>query len=159
MTKTMESMQQDLGEFFHKYFLFIIYSDREMTMRQEAVRAKTKLEADCADLEVQLTHANHQSEQAIRLQRELKGQNKRLGEKLELAGKETTAMVKEQGASERRANLMQAELEELRISVEQAEKARKQSDAEVQAANDRINELMMEINGMNKVREFQKNDR
>ena len=128
-------------------------------MRQEAVRAKTKLEADCADLEVQLTHANHQSEQAIRLQRELKGQNKRLGEKLELAGKETTAMVKEQGASERRANLMQAELEELRISVEQAEKARKQSDAEVQAANDRINELMMEINGMNKVREFQKNDR
>ena len=46
---------------------------------------------------------------------------------------------------------MQAELEELRISVEQAEKARKQSDAEVQAANDRINELMMEINVMNKV--------
>ena len=122
-----------------------------MTMRQEAVRAKTKLEADVADLEVQLTHANHQSEQAIRVQRELKGQNKRLGEKLEIAGKETTSMVKEQGASERRANLMQAELEELRISVEQAEKARKQSDAEVQAANDRINELMMEINGMNKV--------
>ncbi|CBY20534.1 unnamed protein product [Oikopleura dioica] len=127
-TKAVESMQQDL--------------DREMTMRQEAVRAKTKLEADAADLEVQLTHANHQSEQAIRVQRELKGQNKRLGEKLEIAGKETTAMVKEQGASERRANLMQAELEELRISVEQAEKARKQSDAEVQAANDRINELM-----------------
>ena len=57
-----------------------------MTMRQEAVRAKTKLEADAADLEVQLMHANHQSEQAIRVQRELKGQNKRLGEKLEIEG-------------------------------------------------------------------------
>jgi hypothetical protein len=45
---------------------------------------------------------------------------------------------------------MQAELEELRISVEQAEKARKQADAELQAANDRVNELMMEINDMNK---------
>ena len=54
------------------------------------------------------------------------------------------------GAIERRANLMQAELEELRITVEQAEKARKQADAELQAANDRTNELMMEINEHNK---------
>ena len=45
---------------------------------------------------------------------------------------------------------MQAELEELRITVEQAEKARKQADAELQAANDRTNELMMEINEHNK---------
>ena len=45
---------------------------------------------------------------------------------------------------------MQAELEELRITVEQAEKARKQADAELQAANDRTNELMVEINEHNK---------
>jgi len=138
MTKTLESMQQDL--------------DNELTLRQEAVRAKTKLEADLADIEVQLSHANHQAEQAIRIQRELKGQNKRQTEKLETASKDEKSLLKEQGATERRANLMQAELEELRTNVEQAEKQRKQADAELQAANDRVNELMIEINGMNKER-------
>merc|ERR1712130_121889 len=113
--------------------------DDELTLRQEAVRAKTKIEAD-------------QAEQAIRVQRELKGQNHRLNEKLDRAGKDEKALLKEQGATERRANLMQAELEELRSSVEQAEKQRKQADAELQAANDRMNELMLEINGMNKER-------
>merc|ERR1712226_1221855 len=81
-----------------------------------------------------------------------KGQNHRLNEKLDRAGKDEKALLKEQGATERRANLMQAELEELRSSVEQAEKQRKQADAELQAANDRMNELMLEINGMNKER-------
>merc|ERR1712130_461973 len=102
--------------------------DDELTLRQEAVRAKTKIEAD-------------QAEQAIRVQRELKGQNHRLNEKLDRAGKDEKALLKEQGATERRANLMQAEREELRSSVEQAEKQRKQADAELQAANDRMNEL------------------
>jgi chromosome segregation ATPase len=74
MSKTCESMQQDL--------------DKELTLRQEAVRCKTKLEADLADIEVQLMHANHQAEQAIRTQRELKGQNKRQQEKLEIASKD-----------------------------------------------------------------------
>jgi len=136
MQKTIEAIQADL--------------DNELTLRQQAVRAKSKLEADLADIEVQLGHANHQAEQAIRLQRELKGQNNRFSEKLEDAAKTEKSMLKDQGAIERRANLMQAELEELRITVEQAEKARKQADAELQAANDRTNELMMEINEHNK---------
>ena len=167
MQKTIEAIQADL--------------DNELTLRQQAVRAKSKLEADLADIEVQLGHANHQAEQAIRLQRELKGQNNRFSEKLEDAAKSEKSMLKDQGkqmtfldtlrrlwrrriqlfifmcsiksiigAIERRANLMQAELEELRITVEQAEKARKQADAELQAANDRTNELMMEINEHNK---------
>ena len=138
MTKTLESMQQDL--------------DLELTLRQEAVRAKTKLEADLADIEVQLSHANHQAEQAIRIQRELKGMNKRFSEKLHMASKDEKSLLRDQGATERRANLMQAELEELRISIEQAEKQRKQADAELTAANDRVNELQIEINGMSKER-------
>ena len=52
MQKTVESIQSDL--------------DNELTLRQQAVRAKSKLEADLADIEVQLGHANHQAEQAIR---------------------------------------------------------------------------------------------
>ena len=52
MQKTVESIQADL--------------DNELTLRQQAVRAKSKLEADLADIEVQLGHANHQAEQAIR---------------------------------------------------------------------------------------------
>ena len=52
MQKTVESIQTDL--------------DNELTLRQQAVRAKSKLEADLADIEVQLGHANHQAEQAIR---------------------------------------------------------------------------------------------
>ena len=138
MTKTLESMQQDL--------------DKELTLRQEAVRAKTKLEADLADIEVQLSHANHQAEQATRVQRELKGQNKRYMEKLEKASKDEQNLLRDQGATDRRANLMQAELEELRSACEQADKQRKQADAELQAANDRMNELMIEINDMNKER-------
>lgn len=45
---------------------------------------------------------------------------------------------------------MQAELEGLRIEVEQAEKARKQASAELQAANDKTNELMLVINDHSK---------
>ena len=45
---------------------------------------------------------------------------------------------------------MQAELEGLRIEVEQAEKARKQASAELQAANDKTNELMLIINDHSK---------
>ena len=71
-------------------------------------------------------------------------------ERLEEAGETEKGMLKDQGALERRTNLMQVELEELRITVEQAEKARKQADAELQASNDRNNELMMEINDQNK---------
>ena len=59
-------------------------------------------------------------------------------------------MFQEQGGIERRANLMQAELEGLRIEVEQAEKARKQASAELQAANDKTNELMLVINDHSK---------
>ena len=116
MQKTVESIQSDL--------------DNELTLRQQAVRAKSKLEADLADIEVQLGHANHQAEQAIRkvfigyesedlikflqklsssrrisfvnnkgwtfvrLQRELKGQNTRLSEKLTEASETEKQMLK-----------------------------------------------------------------
>ena len=83
MQKTIEAIQADL--------------DNELTLRQQAVRAKSKLEADLADIEVQLGHANHQAEQAIRLQRELKGQNNRFSEKLEDAAKSEKSMLKDQG--------------------------------------------------------------
>merc|ERR1711915_587530 len=79
MQKTIEAIQADL--------------DNELTLRQQAVRAKSKLEADLADIEVQLGHANHQAEQAIRLQRELKGQNNRLIERLEEAGETEKGML------------------------------------------------------------------
>uniref|UniRef100_A0A8B9Y8M6 Myosin heavy chain 3 n=1 Tax=Bos mutus grunniens TaxID=30521 RepID=A0A8B9Y8M6_BOSMU len=109
--RTVETMQSAL--------------DAEVRSRNEAIRIKKKMEGDLNEIEIQLSHANRQAAETVRHLRSVQGQ---LKEDL----KEQLAIV------ERRANLLQAEVEELRATLEQTERSRKIAEQELLDASERV---------------------
>uniref|UniRef100_A0A674BX46 Myosin-7-like n=1 Tax=Salmo trutta TaxID=8032 RepID=A0A674BX46_SALTR len=105
--------------------------ESETRSRNEALRLKKKMEGDLNEMEIQLSQANRQAGEA---QKQLKGLHAHLKDsQLQLDDalrggddlKENIAIV------ERRNNLMQAELDELRSLVEQTERGRKLAEQEL----------------------------
>ncbi|KAG2462854.1 MYH7 protein, partial [Polypterus senegalus] len=94
--------------------------ESETRSRNEALRLKKKMEGDLNEMEVQLSQANRQAAEA---QKQLKTNDDL---------KENIAIV------DRRNNLLQAELEELRAVVEQTERARKLAEQELLESNERV---------------------
>ncbi|XP_046945801.1 myosin-3 [Lynx rufus] len=122
--RTVETMQSAL--------------DAEVRSRNEAIRIKKKMEGDLNEIEVQLSHANRQAAETLKHLRSVQGQLKDTQLHLDdaLRGQED---LKEQLAMvERRANLLQAEVEELRATLEQTERARKLAEQELLDANERV---------------------
>ncbi|KAM4533832.1 myosin-7-like [Odontesthes bonariensis] len=112
--------------------------EAETRSRNEALRLKKKMEGDLNEMEIQLSQANRQATEA---QKQLKGVHAHLKDsQLQLDDalranddlKENTAMV------ERRNNLMQAELDELRALVEQTERGRKLAEQELLDVSERV---------------------
>uniref|UniRef100_A0A8C3UZ04 Myosin heavy chain n=1 Tax=Catharus ustulatus TaxID=91951 RepID=A0A8C3UZ04_CATUS len=99
--------------------------DAEIRSRNEALRLKKKMEGDLNEMEIQLSHANRQAAEA---QKNLRNTQAVLKQD-DL--KEQVAMV------ERRANLLQAEVEELRAALEQTERSRKLAEQELLDATER----------------------
>ncbi|KAM9003342.1 myosin-8 [Sarcophilus harrisii] len=122
--RTVESMQSTL--------------DAEIRSRNDALRIKKKMEGDLNEMEIQLNHANRQAAEAIRNYRNtqvlLKDTQIHLDDALRGQEdlKEQLAMV------ERRANLLQAEIEELRVTLEQTERSRKIAEQELLDASERV---------------------
>ncbi|XP_018864718.1 myosin-7 [Parus major] len=112
--------------------------DAETRSRNEALRLKKKMEGDLNEMEIQLSHANRVAAEAQKQVKTLQGYLKdtqlqlddmvRVNEDL----KENIAIV------ERRNNLLQSELEELRAVVEQTERARKLAEQELIEASERV---------------------
>ncbi|KTF81351.1 hypothetical protein cypCar_00044701 [Cyprinus carpio] len=100
--------------------------ESETRSRNEALRLKKKMEGDLNEMEIQLSQANRQASEA---QKQLKGLHGHLKLDYALRGnddfKENIAIV------ERRNNLLQAELDELRSLVEQTERGRKLAEQEL----------------------------
>ncbi|CAB1311730.1 unnamed protein product [Coregonus sp. 'balchen'] len=105
--------------------------ESETRSRNEALRLKKKMEGDLNEMEIQLSQANRQAGEA---QKQLKGLHSHLKDsQLQLDDvlrgsddlKENIAIV------ERRNNLMQAELDELRSMVEQTDRGRKLAEQEL----------------------------
>ncbi|XP_038606531.1 myosin-3 [Tachyglossus aculeatus] len=122
--RTVETMQSAL--------------DAEIRSRNEAIRIKKKMEGDLNEIEVQLSHANRQAAEAVKHFRNVQGQLKDTQLHLDdaLRGQED---LKEQLAMvERRANLLQAEVEELRAALEQTERSRKIAEQELLDASERV---------------------
>ncbi|NWT74468.1 MYSS protein, partial [Prunella himalayana] len=111
--------------------------DAEMRSRNEALRLKKKMEGDLNEMEIQLSHANRQAAEAQKhlhsIQGPLKDTQLHLDDALRTQDdlKEQVAMV------ERRANLLQAEVEELRAALEQTERSRKLAEQELLDATER----------------------
>ncbi|CAM9118263.1 unnamed protein product [Bubo scandiacus] len=112
--------------------------DAEIRSRNEALRLKKKMEGDLNEIEIQLSHANRVAAEAQKnlrnTQAVLKDTQIHLDDALRTQEdlKEQVAMV------ERRANLLQAEIEELRAALEQTERCRKVAEQELMDASERV---------------------
>ncbi|XP_064378587.1 myosin heavy chain, skeletal muscle, adult-like isoform X2 [Dromaius novaehollandiae] len=112
--------------------------DAEIRSRNEALRLKKKMEGDLNEMEIQLSHANRVAAEAQKnlrnTQAVLKDTQIHLDDALRTQEdlKEQVAMV------ERRANLLQAEIEELRAALEQTERSRKVAEQELLDATERV---------------------
>ncbi|XP_053293479.1 myosin-7 [Pleuronectes platessa] len=112
--------------------------EAEIRSRNEAMRLKKKMEGDLNEMEIQLSQANRQAAEA---QKQLKAVHSHLKDaQLQLDDslrfnedmKENMAMV------ERRNNLLQAEVEELRAALEQTERGRKLAEQELMDVSERV---------------------
>ncbi|KAI4533323.1 hypothetical protein MG293_016342 [Ovis ammon polii] len=139
--------------------------DAEIRSRNDALRLKKKMEGDLNEMEIQLGHSNRQMAETQKHLRSVQGQLKVSGRPMgELAGPQpalgsrltpgfpvkdsqlhlddalrSNEDLKEQLAMvERRNGLLQEELEEMKVALEQAERARKLSEQELLDASDRV---------------------
>ncbi|XP_001371531.1 myosin-4 [Monodelphis domestica] len=112
--------------------------DAEIRSRNDALRIKKKMEGDLNEMEIQLNHANRQAAEALRNLRNTQGVLKDTQLHLDDAIRGQDDLKEQLAMVERRANLMQAEIEELRASLEQTERSRKVAEQELLDASERV---------------------
>ncbi|XP_006898626.1 PREDICTED: myosin-3 [Elephantulus edwardii] len=122
--RTVETMQSAL--------------DAEVRSRNEAIRIKKKMEGDLNEIEIQLSHANRQAAETLKHLRSVQGQLKDTQLHLDDALRGQEDLKEQLAIVERRGNLLQAEVEELRASLEQTERARKLAEQELLDSNERV---------------------
>nr|XP_042697191.1 myosin-1B isoform X3 [Chrysemys picta bellii] len=112
--------------------------DAEIRSRNEAMRLKKKMEGDLNEMEIQLSHASRLAAEAQKNLRNTQGVLKDTQIHLDDALRSQEDLKEQVAMAERRANLMQAEIEELRSALEQTERARKVAEQELLDASERV---------------------
>ncbi|XP_015665890.1 myosin-1B-like isoform X2 [Protobothrops mucrosquamatus] len=112
--------------------------DAEIRSRNDALRLKKKMEGDLNEMEIQLSHANRQGAEALKNLRNTQGLLKDTQLHLDDALRGQEDLKEQVSMIERRANLMQAEIEELRAALEQTERSRKVAEQELLDASERV---------------------
>ncbi|XP_031717901.1 myosin heavy chain, fast skeletal muscle-like [Anarrhichthys ocellatus] len=111
--------------------------DAEVRSRNDALRMKKKMDDDLNEMEIQLSHANRQAAESQKLLRNIQGQHQDAQIHLDESVRGQDDMKEQVGTMERRTALMQAEIEELRVVVDQTERSRKISEQELIDASER----------------------
>ncbi|KAM6345415.1 LOW QUALITY PROTEIN: myosin-3-like [Alca torda] len=112
--------------------------DAEIRSKSESLRLKKKMEGDLNEMEIQLSHANCQAAEAQKHLHSIQGVLKDTVLRLDNALR-THEDLKEQVAMvERRANLLQTDVKELRAALEQTERSRKVAEQELLDATERV---------------------
>ncbi|XP_046881579.1 myosin, heavy chain 7B, cardiac muscle, beta a isoform X2 [Hypomesus transpacificus] len=122
--------------------------DAECKSRNEAVRLKKKMEGDLNEMEVQLNHATRQAVESQRLLRHLQIQLKDTQLELDETLHQNEELKEQAAVTERRNNLLAAEVEELRAQLEQSERARKLAEHELLESTERVNLLHSHNTGL-----------
>uniref|UniRef100_A0ACB8EXK9 Myosin-7 n=1 Tax=Sphaerodactylus townsendi TaxID=933632 RepID=A0ACB8EXK9_9SAUR len=112
--------------------------DAETRSRNEALRVKKKMEGDLNEMEIQLSHANRIAAEAQKQVKTLQGYLKDTQIQLDDVVRANEDLKENIAIVERRNNLLQSELEELRAVVEQTERARKLAEQELIEATERV---------------------
>ncbi|XP_075434465.1 myosin-4-like [Ascaphus truei] len=112
--------------------------DSEIRSRNDALRLKKKMEGDLNELEIQLSHANRQAAESQKQLRNVQGQFKDAQLHLDDAIRGEDDLKEQLAVVERRNNLQQAEIEEIRAALEQTERSRKMAEQELLDASERV---------------------
>ncbi|OCT66360.1 myosin-4 [Xenopus laevis] len=112
--------------------------DSEIRSRNDALRLKKKMEGDLNEMEIQLGHANRQATEAQKQLRNVQAQLKDTQLQLDDAIRAQDDMKEQLAVVERRTNLQQAEIEEMRSVLEQTERSRKVAEQELLDASERV---------------------
>ncbi|TRY96594.1 hypothetical protein DNTS_032545 [Danionella cerebrum] len=132
--------------------------EAETRSRNEALRVKKKMEGDLNEMEIQLSQANRQAADAQKqlkmVQSCLKETQLQMDDTLHSHDdlKENITLL------ERRNNLMQTELEELRAMLEQTERIRKVAEQELAEATERMQLLHSQNTGLINQKKKQESD-
>ncbi|XP_038013043.1 myosin-3-like isoform X2 [Motacilla alba alba] len=122
--------------------------DAEIRSRNEALRLKKKMEGDLNEMEIQLSHANRQAAEAQKHLHSIQGALKDTQLHLDDAVRAQDDLKEQVAMVERRANLLQAEAEELRAALEQTERSRKLAEQELLDATERAQLLHTQNNSL-----------
>ncbi|KAF4087863.1 hypothetical protein AMELA_G00076180 [Ameiurus melas] len=112
--------------------------ESETRSRNEALRIKKKMEGDLNEMEIQLSQANRQASEAQKQLKNLHGHIKDTQLQLDDALRANDDLKENIAIVERRNNLIQAELDELRSLVEQTERGRKLAEQELLDVSERV---------------------
>ncbi|XP_036445309.1 slow myosin heavy chain 3 [Colossoma macropomum] len=112
--------------------------ESETRSRNEALRIKKKMEGDLNEMEIQLSQANRQAAEAQKQLKSLHGHLKDAQLQLDDALRGNDDLKENIAIVERRNNLLQAELDELRSLVEQTERGRKLAEQELLDVSERV---------------------
>uniref|UniRef100_A0A3B4VQR6 Myosin-1B-like n=1 Tax=Seriola dumerili TaxID=41447 RepID=A0A3B4VQR6_SERDU len=112
--------------------------DAEVRSRNDALRVKKKMEGDLNEMEIQLSHANRQAAEAQKQLRNIQVQLKEVQIQLDDVLRNNDDIKEQVAMSERRSNLVQAEMEEIRATLEQTERSRKLAEQELLDASERV---------------------
>ncbi|XP_061588845.1 myosin-7 [Cololabis saira] len=122
--------------------------EAETRSRNEALRLKKKMEGDLNEMEIQLSQANRQAAEA---QKQLKSVHAHLKDcqlQLDESVRANDDLKENIAIVERRNNLLQAELEELRAAVEQTERSRRLAEQELLDVSERVQLLHSQNTGL-----------
>uniref|UniRef100_A0A8B9YY54 Myosin heavy chain 2 n=1 Tax=Buteo japonicus TaxID=224669 RepID=A0A8B9YY54_9AVES len=112
--------------------------EAEIRSRSESLSLKKKMEGDLNEMEVQLSHANRQAAEAQKHLHSIQGVLKDTQLHLDDALRTQEDLKEQVAILERRANLLQAEVEELRAALEQTERSRKVAEQELLDATEHM---------------------
>eukprot|EP00062_Callorhinchus_milii_P011011 gi/632956496/ref/XP_007893985.1/ PREDICTED: myosin-15 isoform X2 [Callorhinchus milii] len=115
--------------------------DAEAKSRNEALRLKKKMEGDLNEMELQLNHANRQAAESLKNVRYLQAQLKDIQLQMDDVLHQNDDLKEQIAITDRRNNLLQAELDELRAALDQTERTRKLAEQELLEATERANLL------------------
>uniref|UniRef100_A0A8C8J7R0 Myosin-7 n=1 Tax=Oncorhynchus tshawytscha TaxID=74940 RepID=A0A8C8J7R0_ONCTS len=122
--------------------------EAECRSRNEALRLKKKMEGDLNEMEIQLSQASRQAAEAQKQMKSVHAHLKDAQIQLDDSLRSNDDLKENIAIVERRNNLMQAELQELRTCLDQTERGRKLAEQELLDVNERVQLLHSQNTGL-----------
>ncbi|KAK6104848.1 Myosin tail family protein [Brugia pahangi] len=132
--RALESMQASL--------------EAESKSKNELLRVKKKLESDINELEIALDHANKANADAQKNLKRCTEQIREIQLQIEEEQRQRDEMKQHYYTAEKRAQILEAEKDEISQALEQAERARKQAELDASESRDQANELNMQVSNL-----------